>query len=368
MDNPAEIPGNLLGAGGGSVSTVIGTINVSNAIHQGLHIPGAQFWPEVVKTGLEKIFEDPRVKGVTGQLEEGTHDHRRHVQFTVLFENRLAFSVIHSIVNAGFHDRASPVAPPHGELQADSRWIWCPCWVIGAKKPADAWAYCNKPTSDKSIRICGPWSFGTEPQQGKRNDVSRLYDALKSGKRLRDIAQDDATGPVLLKYYRGSMAMRLLFAKNPVVRTTIVFWHYGPTGVGKTHSVFVETNTLEDPNGGDKIYIKDGTNKWWDGFDGHEYVLIDDLDASIGYKYLLRCLDKYSFRGETKGLHVSVADFNGALGIYITCSKAPRFVFQDVKGIEATWADQLERRITVCRRFYLEDDGTRKVDVEWDKR
>lgn len=71
-------------------------------------------------------------------------------------------------------------------------------------------------------------------------------------------------------------------------------WLYGPAGCGK--SLYVRTNYPSH-------YWK-GMNKWWDGYQGEEVVVLDDMDPDhgkfIGY-YLKIWGDRYKFNAEVKG-------------------------------------------------------------------
>lgn len=128
---------------------------------------------------------------------------------------------------------------------------------------------------------------GTMPKQGKRTDIQRVREAIAEGQGMRQISQEATsyqslrTAELLLKYQEKSRNWK-----------PKVFWFYGATGTGKTktaHEMFPEAYfTLN--------------NKWWEGYDAHESVIIDDIrHGDYTYQYLLKLLDRYPFRVETKG-------------------------------------------------------------------
>lgn len=73
----------------------------------------------------------------------------------------------------------------------------------------------------------------------------------------------------------------------------VVYWIWGATGVGKSHSAWAAM-----PN----AYAKEGKHKWWHGYLGEKEVIIDDFGPdSIDIVYLLKWFDKYPCSVETKG-------------------------------------------------------------------
>jgi len=74
-----------------------------------------------------------------------------------------------------------------------------------------------------------------------------------------------------------------------------VIWIHGKSGVGKTREAMEIFN-------GEEVYTCMGSGQWFDGYDAHENVLIDDIRPSwISFSNLLRLLDRYEFRIPNKG-------------------------------------------------------------------
>lgn len=70
-------------------------------------------------------------------------------------------------------------------------------------------------------------------------------------------------------------------------------WYHGSTGSGKTRAALEEFPDawVSMPNG-----------KWFDGYDAHKAAIIDDFRKGwCEYGVLLRLLDRYPLRVETKG-------------------------------------------------------------------
>lgn len=134
-------------------------------------------------------------------------------------------------------------------------------------------------------------------------------------------------------------------------------WIYGETGTGKSR--WVRRNC---PN----LYWK-GINKWWDGYEGEEDVVIDDIGEGHGFlAYWLKIwLDRYAFIGEIKGSSGMMRPKR----IVITSNYTPEEIFKLPNGnVDDTTCQCIRRR---CRIVAIEDllheeieEATRAMDVE----
>jgi len=92
-------------------------------------------------------------------------------------------------------------------------------------------------------------------------------------------------------------------------------------------------------------YVKGDASKWWNGYDSHEYVIIDDFrDGHMSFNELLTLLDRYERRIETKG---GMRQFV-AKQIIITCNAPPTELYGNVINERK---DQLLRRIDLIEEF-----------------
>ena len=123
-----------------------------------------------------------------------------------------------------------------------------------------------------------------------------------------------------------------------------VKWYYGSTGTGKTKAAYDEYN-------GKDFWRSSKNLKWWEGYDAHENVLIDEFRADFcTFHELLEILDRYDYRVECKGGSRQLL----AKNIIITSNKHPKDIFEHrcEEDIE-----QLMRRISSVKCF-----GTDELD------
>lgn len=186
--------------------------------------------------------------------------------------------------------------------------------------------------------------------QGARNDISQAVATLQTDG-LNGVRNNHPT--VYLKYHMGFKALQNDYECEMRTRKPNVVWSYGPTGTGKTKSFydFVEHRGGINNN---NIYIKDST-KWWDGYKGQPYILIDDFRGAIPFNMLLRILDRYPMNVEVKGGYRQLANAD----IFITSAHSPLATYQSDRVKEDI--QQLIRRIDIVWAYW-EDE--RRIDVK----
>lgn len=183
--------------------------------------------------------------------------------------------------------------------------------------------YCQK---DKDFREWGERPVG----QGKRTDIDIVRDTLRDTGKMREVVAVATSyssvrmAECILKYNEKSRNFK------PVVK-----WYYGATGTGKSKTAYEEL--------GEDCYTCLSTGKWFEGYDAHENVLIDDMRGDfLKYHELLRLLDRYAMRVECKG---GTRQFV-AKNIIITSAYHPSEIFSTKEDI-----GQLLRRIDEIKEF-----------------
>lgn len=198
----------------------------------------------------------------------------------------------------------------------------------------EAAKYCSKDaTYDESVHP--KFESGSRPcNQGARTDVLELSKRIRSG---ATEAQLFADFPALYLRYTRGIRDAIRVSTPPRDHKTEVYWYWGPTGTGKSD---ICKKKLKDP------FWKSGDDNWWDGYQAHEIVIIDDYRPCMcRFNFLLRLLDRYPLLVPTKG---GFAQFV-AKEIYITAPSPPREMWagridEDLK--------QLERRINKVIHFH----------------
>lgn len=132
--------------------------------------------------------------------------------------------------------------------------------------------------------------FGIMSAPGKRNDIAALKElALKEG--LARVAEE-ATSMQQFKLCEVYMNY-----KSPPRDQSVepdVTYITGPSGCGKSRLAY---ELLK----GKQFYVKDET-QWWTGYNGEEYVIMDDFRCSwMTHNMFIRLLDRYPMRVKVHG-------------------------------------------------------------------
>lgn len=203
------------------------------------------------------------------QLEQGAEG-TPHIQGYAVFRKRVRMAGAKAVIGARAH-----LEPAGGDAKSN-------------------YAYCTKPEG----RIQGPVARGFTAAgllesggQGARTDLDGAIELLRLGGSIGDVI--DKLPVVFTKFHRGLGLIAQHYAPGRnLAQPPQVVWIYGPPGVGKS------TYAHELWAGG---YHKNNS-KWWCGYEDERVVVWDEFSpGGTPYRDLLRALDRYEFKIETKG-------------------------------------------------------------------
>ena len=232
-----------------------------------------------------------------------------HLQGLIYFENPRAFNAVKKLM-------------PKAHIEAMKGTAY------------EASTYCKKDGDFEERGEC--------PTQGKRSDIDDIRELIKTKPKMRDVI-DIATSIQSVK-----MAEQILKYKE-LVRNfePEVYWFYGATGTGKSKTASEMCNP-ED------TYYCLGTIKWFDGYDAHSDVVIDDIRSNFStYAEFLRLIDRYPYKVEVKG---STRQFL-AKRIFITSPYHPVELWKNIED-----KTQLIRRLKEIRKFGNEEDEKNEIE------
>lgn len=188
--------------------------------------------------------------------------------------------------------------------------------------------YCSKEAS----RVDGPWEYGEKAVAGKRNDIALAKEIVSDGGGMKDVISADINSYQAIK----CAELLLKYVEKPRDFKPDVRWYHGSTGSGKTRSAVEEFPDA---------WLSAKSLKWWEGYDAHKTVVIDDFRKDFcTFHELLRILDRYAYRVETKGGSRQLL----ATTIIITCPWSPSVLY---KGRSDEDIGQLKRRIDSVKLF-----------------
>lgn len=230
-----------------------------------------------------------------------------HLQGYVYFKSQRAFSSVKALLGDRAHIEAAKAS---------------------AKKNRD---YCTKD---------GVWfEHGEMPQPGARTDIAHIRKVLDGGGNMKEVTA------VAHSMQAVSIAKEYLkYHEKPRDWKPEVHWYHGSTGAGKTRQA---REWL-----GDGTYTCLDNGKFWEGYDAHESVLIDDMRRDFcKYHQLLKILDRYEYRVETKGGSRQLR----ARKIAITAPYPPDEMYNTREDINQLLR-RIDRIILVGQRVRIQED------------
>ncbi len=195
-------------------------------------------------------------------------------------------------------------------------------------------AYSKK--DDTRVPHTQPYEDGEPRQQGKRLDLEGFKDEVMGGAKLRDVI-DEHFG-IVARYPKFYQTLTLM--NRPVRESELeVSLFIGDTGLGKTRSIMDEFGASASFY---RTPLNNGT-MWFDGYDGHSEVLLDDFAGAASHVTLctlLQLLDRYALLVPTKGGHTWFLPNK----IFVTTNVYPRDWYK--------WENRGEQYKALARRFH----------------
>lgn len=260
-------------------------------------IPQGHYWLLTIPHAHFTPFLPMGCNWIRGQLEQGEGTGYLHWQIVVNFVQKCRLGGVKRVFGDSVHAELS-------RSSAASDYVW-----------------------KELTRVAGTqFEIGDKPiNRAASKDWDRIRASAISGN------LDEVPSDVFVRCYH---QLRSISKDNlrPVamVRSCHVFW--GRTGTGKSRRAWEEA--------GMEAYPKTPRSKFWDGYAGHEHVVMDEFRGGIDIAYLLIWLDRYPCIVEVKGSSVVLS----ARTIWITSNLDPRLWYPDADA-ETTAA--LLRRLSI---------------------
>lgn len=269
-------------------------------------VPQARYWLLTIPQNDFVPYLPPGIAYIKGQMETGSETGYLHWQVLAIFDGKVRLASVKRIFGERIH------AEPTKSVAAEE-YVW------------------KEETRVDGTQFC----LGTRPvRRNNSEDWSLVREKAKAG------LLDDVPADMYIRFYRTLKEIaRDNMVHPPDLDNCAGVWIWGPPGMGK--STMARTDY---PN----AYLKP-CNKWWDGYRGHDNVIIDDFDKNhevLGH-HLKIWADKFSFIAETKGGAITIRPKK----IVVTSN----YMIQDIFVHDVVLAQAIMRRFVVIhiplRRF-----------------
>lgn len=257
-------------------------------------------WSEADIADLRQLVEQLADYAVWGR-ERCPDTGRRHIQGYIHWKQQQGFAAIHKrwkqlVGQRGGGDDAA--AGPSGRAAEGS--------ADGPATPGQRhalWLQAARGTADENRAYCtkdgDADEWGTMPQQGKRSDVEGWVQRVRDGSAsTRDVRNNQWH-----VYHQYGRTLDKLEDDRRVAecRTapTAGVWLCGPTGSGKSHRADAIARAVYP---GATYWHPAYDRQWWDGYDGHRCVVIDDFrKGTLSVEEVLRLADRWPYAVSRRG-------------------------------------------------------------------
>lgn len=233
---------------------------------------------------------------IRGQKEIGADTGYRHWQILSIFKRSVRLAKVKAVFGQRCHAEPS-------KSSAANQYVW-----------------------KEETRIEGTkFELGETPfNRNSKTDWERAKQLAKEGK------LDDIPADVFIKFYNTLKTIRRDYMGEVAdLGSTAGIWIHGPPGVGKSHFA------REQYPG---AYLKP-QNKWWDGYQNEDNVILDDFDSKQLGHLLKIWGDKYSFIAESKGHSMKIRPKN--------------FIITSNYRIDEIFNEDQQLCDAIKRRFYV---------------
>lgn len=196
--------------------------------------------------------------------------------------------------------------------------------------------------------ICSVVHGEIRGRQGKRNDLTKIYELISEGLTISEILDIDAS------FFRYRNLIKEMYftqvdKNTPIVRPVNVYWHTGETGSGKSFSRV----QLAQEIGEDNIYFLTTFGSGaFDNYCGQKVLWIEDYRGEFPFSMFLRLLDVYKCEVPARYANVKALWSE----VHITSVLTPMQAYPD-KVNSSDSIKQLLRRITSVIYHYKSDMG-----------
>lgn len=203
-------------------------------------------------------------------------------------------------------------------------------------------SYCKKDADYKE--------YGQQPKQGKRTDLDKIKNDILSGKRVDDICIE--TPETYHQYGRTLQKIEDIVNRKKFRNfMTKGIWCYGPTG-------FMKSDTAYDGYNPDTHYTWNLNEKFQNGYNGQDTVIVDEFDGELSYGYIKRMVDRHP----NCVVPIKTRDPFPFISktVIFTCSRHPLVMFNKLH--EQDSIDQFVRRFEI--RYYFAKNQYRVETIE----